>query len=156
MKGKNVRISAYRGGRLVLAATLMLILFSLPALAETPMPKIAPAVKGDQCVEDTDYMRKNHMDLLTHHRDHVVHQGVRTKKYSLKECLVCHAVKGEDNQAVTAQDPRHFCSACHSYAAVKVDCFQCHASTPDEAEPVRLGKAAPLGMKITDLRDMNP
>jgi predicted CXXCH cytochrome family protein len=101
-----------------------------PALAGTPLPDIPKAVKGEQCVEDTQFMRKNHMELLMHQRDETMHKGIRTKKHSLKECFSCHVVKGADNKPVTAADPRHFCSQCHSYAAVQVDCFQCHASTP--------------------------
>ena len=42
---------------------------------------------GETCVEDTDFMIRNHMALLMHQRDSTVHQGVRTKKYSLRGCL---------------------------------------------------------------------
>jgi hypothetical protein len=24
----------------------------------------------------------------------------------------------------------HFCQSCHNYAAVKIDCFECHSSKP--------------------------
>ena len=27
---------------------------------------------------------------------------------------------------------QQFCASCHEYTAVKVDCFQCHASKPEE------------------------
>ena len=29
-----------------------------------------------------------------------------------------------------AAAPTNFCVSCHSYAAVKLDCFECHASKP--------------------------
>ncbi len=101
----------------------------------TPLPKV-PA-KGETCVRDTKFMRSNHMELLLHQRDDTVHQGVRPKKTALNECLTCHAVPGADGKAVTYKDPKHFCRACHDYAAVSVDCFTCHNSAPDPAEVAR-------------------
>jgi len=114
--------------------TLLLLLFllsaSLPALAGAPRPDIPEAIKGEQCVEETGYMRRNHMLLLKHQRDETMRLGIRTKKHSLKNCFTCHVVKGNDGQPVTVSDPRHFCRECHDYAAVQVDCFQCHTSVP--------------------------
>jgi len=95
-----------------------------------PLPSIA-AAQGENCVADTDYMRRNHMDLLKHQRDETMLEGVRGEPFSLKECLDCHVVKGPDAVPVTASDPQHFCRSCHDYAAVSVDCFQCHASRPE-------------------------
>jgi len=97
-----------------------------------PVPA-TPQGKGDSCVADTDFMRRNHMTMLDHQRDDTVHEGIRTKQFSLKECIECHAVNGADGVPVTVEDPKHFCRACHDYAAVSVDCFQCHASRPDAA-----------------------
>ena len=85
------------------------------------------AEKGDKCVEDEAYMRRNHMKLLKHHRDETMHQGIRTTKYSLKNCIECHASK--ENNSVLGSD-KNFCQGCHSYAAVKLDCFECHSSKP--------------------------
>ena len=96
-----------------------------PAHAAAPKPVVEKALKGEQCVEDTDYMRRNHMKLLTHQRDETVHEGIRTKKHSLKECINCHASK-ETGSVTAAKD--NFCVSCHSYAAVKIDCFDCHSS----------------------------
>ncbi|MHA1164856.1 MAG: Hdr-like menaquinol oxidoreductase cytochrome c subunit [Alphaproteobacteria bacterium] len=97
-----------------------------------------PKGKGDKCVADTAFMRRYHMTMLDHQRDDTVHEGIRTKQFSLKECIACHAVNGPDARPVTIKSPKHFCRSCHDYAAVKVDCFECHASRP---EP---GKAAML------------
>jgi hypothetical protein len=90
-----------------------------------------PKGKGEQCVADTDFMRRNHMHLLDHQRDDTVHEGIRTKRFSLKGCIECHAVNDQTGTPVTVKDERHFCRACHDFAAVKVDCFECHASRPD-------------------------
>lgn len=97
-----------------------------------------PKGKGDKCVADTDVMRRDHMNLLDHQRDDTVHEGIRTKKLSLKECIDCHAVKGPDSLPVTAENPKHFCRECHDYAAVKIDCFECHASRPEAAKAARI------------------
>lgn len=95
-----------------------------------PVPAI-PMGQGDSCVEDIDYMRRNHMNLLKHQRDETMRDGIRNKQYSLKECISCHAVNGPDATPVTVSSPQHFCRSCHDYAAVSIDCFQCHASRPD-------------------------
>lgn len=119
--------------RLGLHRTVLVLLGSLawmtgvPAYAAAPKPVVEKAVKGEQCVEPTEYMRRNHMKLLTHQRDETVHEGIRTKKYSLKECINCHA--SQKTGSVTAAKD-NFCVSCHTYAAVKIDCFDCHSSKP--------------------------
>lgn len=80
------------------------------------------------CVEPTEEMRKNHMEKILHKRDETVHEGIRTSQYSLKECINCHVSAAAD--APRASSEKHFCSSCHSYAAVEIDCFQCHADRP--------------------------
>ena len=103
----------------------------MPAAAEPriPLPTIAKG-QGDQCVEPLDVIRRNHMDLLNHQRDRTMHEGVRTKQHSLKNCIECHASKDDGGQWVAVNEPGQFCNSCHSYAAVSMDCFQCHATTP--------------------------
>ncbi len=99
------------------------------AAGRVALPQIAKG-KGEACVEETAFMRRNHMTLLLHQRDETVLRGIRTPKYSLKECLACHAVLGPDAQPVAYDSPRNFCQSCHSYAAVKIDCFECHNARP--------------------------
>ena len=94
---------------------------------------VIPRGQGDSCVEDIDFMRRNHMDLLMHQRDDTMLRGIRSKQHSLKECVGCHAVEGPDNVAISYSSDKHFCRSCHDYAAVEIDCFQCHASRPDAA-----------------------
>lgn len=83
--------------------------------------------KGDRCVEDTDYMRRNHMELLKHHRDDTMRRGIRTTRHSLKKCVECHASAKTGSVASSKED---FCAACHAYAGVKLDCWDCHATKP--------------------------
>ena len=98
----------------------------LEATGRVPKPAIERG-KGDKCVNDTEFMRKNHMTLLKHQRDETVHSGIRTKQYSLNGCIECHA--SQKTGRVIGSD-ENFCQGCHSYAAVQLDCFECHASKP--------------------------
>ncbi len=93
------------------------------------LPELAPA-KGEQCVEPTDVMRKNHFEFLLHKRDQTMRQGIRTPKYSLVECINCHVLPDENNQYVSHGSSEHFCATCHEVAAVTIDCFECHADKP--------------------------
>ena len=114
-------------------------------IARAIVPKV-PRGKGDKCVADTDFMRRNHMNVLLHQRDDTVHEGIRTKRFSLKGCIDCHAVEGDDGKPVSIASPKHFCRTCHDYAAVKIDCFECHASRPEpgaKSARARKGRTGP-------------
>jgi len=85
----------------------------------------APVIKieqGEACVAPTDEMRRNHMKMLLHQRDRTVRQGLREPQHSLKGCVDCHASR--DTGSVLGKEG--FCSSCHEYTAVKMDCFECH------------------------------
>jgi len=81
--------------------------------------------KGGQCVEDPMEMRKIHMNLLKHQRDETMHKGIRGQKYSLAGCIDCHA-STKTNSVLGSNEA--FCQGCHTFAAVKLDCFECHTS----------------------------
>ena len=117
--------------RISLLTLALVCMVSLAVAANAGLLPEIPMGQGDSCVEDTDFMRRNHMDLLQHQRDETMKEGIRGKPYSLKECLSCHAVNGPDAIPVTVSSPQHFCRSCHDYAAVSIDCFQCHASRPE-------------------------
>ncbi|MDA8231116.1 MAG: Hdr-like menaquinol oxidoreductase cytochrome c subunit [Magnetospirillum sp.] len=92
-----------------------------------------PVAKGGHCVDDIPVMRRNHFAFLYHQRDETLRLGIRGGKYSLKECVNCHAATGPDGKAIPVNAPGQFCQSCHEYAAVSIDCFSCHATTPDSA-----------------------
>lgn len=126
-----------RGWAVLLAAVFLAV--ALPAAAHgdeskaassrVPLPHDADK-KGDKCVRDDDYMRRNHMNLLKHQRDETMRKGIRTTQYSLKNCIECHASK-KNNSVIGSND--NFCQGCHSYVGVKLDCFECHSSKPKAA-----------------------
>ncbi|MHB1677691.1 MAG: hypothetical protein ACYCSS_09180 [Sulfuriferula sp.] len=115
-------------------ALIGLLLFSMTVAAgdasdsagRVPEPVIAQG-KGTACVRSTEYMRRNHMKLLLHERYQEVHYGIRDKNNSLENCVNCHASHKNNSVLGTNQN---FCQSCHSYAAVKIDCFECHSSKP--------------------------
>ncbi len=93
-----------------------------------------PPPKGEQCVEDPVWMRTNHFETVLHQRDETVLRGIRTEKHSLKNCIDCHITPNKDGEyARYSNSEEHFCASCHSYAAVSIDCFQCHADRPESA-----------------------
>jgi hypothetical protein len=111
---------------LKLIALLVTFLICAPAGATESygMPKLDIG-KGGKCVAPTEWMRVNHMKVLFKQRDETVHQGIRGSKYSLKNCVECHASL-RDNSVIARPDS--FCEGCHRYEAVKIDCFECHSS----------------------------
>lgn len=106
-----------------------------------------------------EFMRHNHMDLLKHQRYATMHKGVRGKPDSLKKCVSCHAVESDHTKTgkfVSIESSKHFCRVCHDYAAVRIDCFSCHASTPDEkksAAAKEAGKKSDLAALSNYLRE---
>lgn len=126
---KWLRHAAMVGATAVIAAT------STTVVAGVDLPKLEKG-KGDKCVEDTQYMRKNHMDLLKHQRDDTMRRGIRTSKHSLKQCIECHASSKTGSVAASKED---FCAACHTYASVKLDCWDCHATKPGKKQQSKLG-----------------
>ena len=111
-----------------------------------------PKATGEPHPEGNEFWRRNHMDLLAHDRDLTVRDGNREIQASLKSCFECHAATNDQGTVLTAQSPNHFCSACHQYVAVKIDCFVCHRSTPDGVDEyaARASLVAPVPMPIKD------
>jgi hypothetical protein len=101
---------------------------------EAPSTLLVQEARGDQCVEPTDVMRRDHMKILLHERDEAKLYGRRNPEHSFVGCVDCHV-----SPTATREDPStHFCLACHQFNAVRMDCFQCHTDRPsDQAPPPR-------------------
>lgn len=105
-------------------AALALVLSLFPAArAEVPKPAVKIEKPGTQCVAPPEEMRRNHMEMLKHQRNRTMRDGERGAKVSLNGCIECHA--SQTNGAVTGGHD-NFCQSCHSYVAVKLDCWDCH------------------------------
>jgi hypothetical protein len=125
-----------------IAAALCAAAFAGAAPAAEPAGRVAkPSISVDrstQCIDSPEVMRRTHMDMLRHQRDRTVRQGIRGEKVSLNGCIDCHAGPGAGAAAGSAVgSPQAFCETCHRYAAVKLDCFECHQPRPDGAQPAR-------------------
>ena len=106
--------------------TVVLTVASSADAEEKQVRRVAVPVvkieKGEACVAPTEDMRRDHMKVLLHQRDQTVQRGIRDSRFSLKNCVDCHASRETGN--VLGKDG--FCSSCHAYAAVSMDCFECH------------------------------
>jgi len=116
--------------------TLMRVLFALlfALIAASPAPTVAadggrtvkPAIEianPGHCIAPADEMRRNHPDMLKHQRDRTLRSGIRGEPASLNACIECHASKKTGSVLGSNES---FCQGCHAYAAVKLDCFECH------------------------------
>lgn len=123
MTNRFLRITTFLAG--------LTLLVPFAGLAGTPMPDInEPEGEGVECVEEEEVMRRDHMNFILHQRDETMHNGIRTSKYSFAECIDCHVQPDENGNIASFKSEEHFCTTCHEYAAVSIDCFDCHADRP--------------------------
>ncbi len=143
--------------RLAGIIAFLILVANASAFAEGLVPT-PPKGKGEHCVAPTEFMRRNHMSLMRHQRDETVHGGVRGKPFSLAGCMDCHAVKGADGQPVTYSDSRHFCRSCHDFAAVSIDCFECHSSRsgPEKAQSAEKSVSPDLAVAAALFQEKRP
>jgi hypothetical protein len=136
-----VRATVRPATRLLAALALAAAALAMPGVALTASADApAASAKADRCVEDTPFMRRNHMELLKHHRDRTVHEGIRTTRHSLANCVACHADKETGSVVGRNSSGRDgFCAGCHSYVGVTLDCFECHATKPKPAVTATAG-----------------
>jgi hypothetical protein len=122
---RGFRISSYF---LLLCGCLVLSAATQAAgFGDITIPKPATPKQAENCVAPTEIMRREHMKFLYKQRDRTVIDGERNGKYSLTGCMDCHNPVSATGDAPHYGDPDHFCSACHAYTSVKIDCFECHA-----------------------------
>lgn len=130
----------YDGGKIILLLLAFIALVAFPfyfnagkvsakADPKTDTPEITK-MADKRCIEDTELMRYEHMQLLNSWRDAVVRDGKGTYinekgesfEMSLQTtCMKCHSNKTK------------FCDECHNYAGVQVYCWDCH-TYPKESE----------------------
>ena len=104
------------------ALMVMALGVAVDATADTPKPAVVIADPAGRCVAPNDVMRRTHMDMLKHQRDRTLRAGIRGEPASLNACIDCHASK----KTGSVLGEGGFCQSCHAYAAVTLDCFECH------------------------------
>ncbi len=128
-----VYMPRYMRKLVTLVGVSLLLALPLTSQAGDLYPSV-PKGKGDKCVEPTEEMREHHMEYILHQRDDTMRRGIRTSKHSLKECIECHNAPAKDDKVARFGEKDHFCSSCHTFVAVNVDCFECHADKPEKAQ----------------------
>jgi hypothetical protein len=121
----------HHGGLVVIG--LVGALLALTAAAEGVgdfVVQSSKAAQSEHCVEPTEFMRRNHMEVIRHQRDTTVYGGIRSTKHSLAGCVQCHVGYDANHQPVPVNADNQFCAKCHRYAAVQLNCFDCHATVP--------------------------
>ena len=138
--GRESLLDRKKHGKVSLSAiisTALWLLVLVPAVyasdEQSGLGPVIPEAKGDRCVEPTEVMRRQHHQFILHQRDETVHRGVRTKKYRFTRCIDCHVQPTATGDFPRHGDDNHFCTACHRYSSVSIDCFQCHADRPEQA-----------------------
>jgi len=123
----------YDAGKIIAGIVIFVVLITLPfwyGLGKKSAPPVLAletptilALPDKRCVEETAFMRANHMKLLVSWRDEVVREGNRlytAKNSQVYEmslsgmCLKCHSNKEQ------------FCDRCHDYVGAKPSCWSCH------------------------------
>ena len=122
---------------ILLGLALFLVLMTFPiwftqvAGGDTSLPERSEWLElpkdSTECIEDTEYMVANHMEILYAWRDEVVREGDKEdyesktlnseKTYAkslTRTCLKCHTSR------------ETFCNKCHDYANVQPRCWNCH------------------------------
>lgn len=107
--------------RVLVGFAAVLLLAPAVSIAGASKPTITIENPGE-CIAPAEDMRRNHMEMLKHQRDRTLRQGIRGESASLNGCINCHASK--TTGSVTGKGG--FCESCHSYAAIKLDCWDCH------------------------------
>jgi hypothetical protein len=127
----------YDGSKIIPGLVVFLLIVISPVLynlgnASYEPPELAKPAKGEECIEPTEWIRANHMQLLDEWRDWVVRDKERVYVASTGEshtislqntCMDCHDKKAE------------FCDRCHDEASVSPYCWDCHIA-PEGLSPV--------------------
>lgn len=122
----------YDAGKIIVGLIIFVGLFTSPiwydlangkAALKEPQLVLPQQPNQKECVENTEFMRTNHMVLLNDWRNEVVREGKRTfvsdnhKTYNMSlsgTCLNCHS------------NTSQFCDQCHNYMGVSPYCWDCH------------------------------
>ncbi len=123
----------YHQKQIITGLILFVLLLTFPfwyslGQASYKTPELLLPEDEEQCIEATEWMRANHMELLDVWRDmsvrdkkpvYVNSEGQEMEISLQKTCMECH----------TNMD--QFCNACHDAAAVDPYCWDCHIA-PEE------------------------
>jgi len=116
-------------GKIIGGLVVFLVLVTYPvwntvvAGGERVLPELEYPEGETACIEDAEYMRAYHMDMLNEWRHDLVRDGVTEYTSTTGEtytnsltgtCMSCH----DDRDA--------FCTRCHDFSNVNPKCWDCH------------------------------
>ena len=119
----------YNAGKIIPGLLLFLafatapIWYNVASGHEAVAPEIEKPKNFTECVAESDFMRREHMQLLNDWRNEVVRDGGRVyvtadgrryEKSLTRTCLGCHQSKARS------------CDRCHDYLDVSPTCWECH------------------------------
>jgi hypothetical protein len=119
----------YDAGKIIPGLLVFVGIVTIPmwynaiAGGEAAPPEIEKPEGYENCVAETEFMRRAHMDLVADWRDAsvrdgdrvwVAHDGQRYLKSLTGTCLGCHTDKSAS------------CDRCHEHLAVQPVCWDCH------------------------------
>jgi len=124
----------YNSRNIIIGILVFVALLIYPFLTGLGRTQVSPEISLDtpaiqqlavkECIEDTDFMRSNHMALLSDWKVTVVRDGNRVyvaedgQDYIMSlqnTCMECHSNKAQ------------FCDACHEFSGVQTpNCWTCH------------------------------
>ncbi|MFZ5945306.1 MAG: sulfate reduction electron transfer complex DsrMKJOP subunit DsrJ [Bacillota bacterium] len=127
----------YNSRNIIIGLIIFVGVFTFPFILGAGKSPQAPELSLDtpkinelavkESIEDVEFMRANHMQLLNDWKVSVVRDGNRVyisektgQAYDMSlqnTCLDCHSNKEQ------------FCDACHTYAQVEPNCWDCHVAT---------------------------
>jgi hypothetical protein len=101
--------------------------YTLAAGRGDPSPAVELPAGGSRCVEDKDYMKAHHMELLKQWQQAVVREGksapYESKAFGTKHKMsltkTCLSVGCHTNRET-------FCDRCHNQVNVHPACWDCH------------------------------
>ena len=134
----------------VVVAAFFAAAYALSGGPAKPVPSPLTGVylgKGTKCVAPVAVMRRYHMQFLLHQRNLTVHEGIRTKRFLLTNCVDCHA----DPKTNSVLGKHGFCASCHEYAAVQIDCFSCHSPHPERVTAASVMTLAPEHSRLAEM-----
>ena len=111
-------------GLVVFVAVVTFPVWSVFGSATPAPPELAKSIRGEQCIESTEWMAANHQQLLDQWRDAVVRDG--RKQYTSTTLATTHDMSLSKTCMGCHESRETFCDRCHSYANVQVTCWNCH------------------------------
>ncbi len=127
----------YKGGKIIAALVVFVALLSIPFFYNMGKSNTGPVINLNtpaiqklavkECVEPVEWMRANHMKLLSQWREEAVRNGKtvyinsqgKSFENNLQTCVNCHFDPA-------SKESEQFCVSCHTHTAVNPNCWTCH------------------------------